>query len=83
MMVIIRIITLVVLPVEIAFQADLTNEEAQSTSEAVAARTQVQKDWRSWEIFNYIVDSLFIIDLILNFRTAYVDVHTEEVKIQQ
>lgn len=78
-MVILLMVTLIILPVEIAFHADLTPGDTRNDAEAIAARRQIQREGVSWEIFNYIVDLLFIVDVILNFRTAYVDPNTEEV----
>ena len=78
-MVIMLMVTLIILPFEIAFHAALTPSDTRDDAEAVAARRQIQKQGVSWELFNYIVDFLFIIDVLLNFRTAYVDPNTEEV----
>ena len=78
-MVIMLMVTLIILPFEIAFHADLTPSDTRDDAEAVAARRLIQKQGVSWELFNYIVDFLFIIDVLLNFRTAYVDPNTEEV----
>ena len=61
-------ITLLVLPVEVAFFSNFSD-----TGE------QTGEGRHDWMAINAVVDTLFLLDLFLNFRTAYVHPATEEV----
>ena len=69
--------TLMILPVEIAFHADFLTRESEND-------TAVEFDTSSsahilWSIINYVTDALFLLDLIVNFKTGFIHPSTEQV----
>ena len=76
-MVITLLVTLMILPVEVAFNADfLARDSGNNTATEfdTSSSTHIL-----WSVVNYAVDALFLLDLLLNFKTGFVHPATEEV----
>ena len=73
------VITLLVLPVEVAFHADYLARDNNVTLDDDEQFDTTSTAHIFWSVINYTVDFLFLLDVCVNFQTGYVHPATEKV----